>query len=121
MFLPAGSSNYQDLYVSGTLIVSQSAIIQYGSLYIPNIVARPGDPDISQSRMLSVRADGAIVFDPIVDVTHDDEYLYLSLGSPSSRLATPVTTRKSLVSEYGSLAGTKIYWVGDTKTVETAP
>jgi hypothetical protein len=120
-FIPAGSNNYQDLYVSGTLYVSQSAIIQYGSLYIPNITARPGDPAISQSRMLSVRADGAIVFDPIVDITSDSEYLYLSLGSPSSRLATPITTRKSMASEYGPLAGTKIYWVAGVKTIETSP
>ena len=120
-FLPAGSNNYQDLYVSGTLYVSQSAIIQFGNLFIPNIVARPGNPDISQSRMLSVRADGALVFDPIVDVSSDNTYMYLSLGSPSSRLSTVITTTKALVSQYGDLAGRKIYWVAGVKTIETSP
>ena len=120
-YIPGGSS-YKDLHVSGTLYVSQSAIIQYGDLYIPNIVARPGIPAISQSRVLSVRADGALVFDPMVDMTYDSEYLYLTLGSPSSRLDTSqIATKKSLASDYDSLAGRKIYWSGSTKIIETSP
>ena len=117
-----GTGNVGDLFVSGTLYVSQSAIIQYGSLYIPNITARPtGNPDISQSRMLSVRSDGAIVFDPIVDISSDSSYLYLSLGSPSNRVSTTITTKKSLASEYGPSGGTKIYWVAGVKFIETSP
>lgn len=120
-YVPGGGNTYNDLYVSGTLYVSQSAIIQFGDLVIPNIVARTSGAPISQSRMLSVRADGAIVFDPIVDISSDNKYLYLSQGSAVSRLATPVTTKKSLSSEYGSLAGRKIYWVAGVKTTETSP
>jgi len=119
-YIPGGGS-YQDLHVSGSLYVSQSAIIQFGDLYIPNIIARPGIPDISQSRMLSIRADGAIVFDPIVDITSDSSYLYLSLGDGTDRLSTTVTTKKSLASEYDSLAGRKIYWVAGVKQIETSP
>jgi hypothetical protein len=120
-YIPGGGS-YKDLHVSGTLYVSQSAIIQFGDLYIPNIIARPGIPAVSQSRVLSVRADGALVFDPMVDMTYDNEYLYLTLGSPSSRLDTSqIATKKSLVSDYDSLAGRKIYWSGSTKIIETSP
>lgn len=128
-FDPSGSSlvpNIQgggsagNLTVNGTLTVIQDAIV-YSGIYNPNITARPGIPAISQSRMLSVRADGAIVFDPIVDMTLDDKYLYLSMGSPSSRLATAITTKKSLASEYGPTGGRKIYWVGGVKQVETSP
>lgn len=119
-YIPGGGS-YQDIYVSGSLYVSQSAIIENGDLYLPSIPARPGQPDISQSRMLSVRADGAIVFNPIVDVTADDRYLYLYTGDASNRILTPVTSKKSIVSEYGSLAGRKIYWVSGVKYVEVSP
>jgi hypothetical protein len=120
-YIPGGGG-YQNLFVSGTLYVSQSAIIEFGDLYVPNIPPRPGIPAISQSRILSVRADGAIVFDPIVDMTYDSEYLYLTLGSPSSRIDTSqVATKKSLVSDYDALSGRKIYWSGSTKIIETSP
>lgn len=119
-YIPGGGS-YQDLHVSGTLFVSQSAIIQFGDVFIPNIPPRPGQPDISQSRMLSVRADGAIVFDPIVDISSDNNYIYLSMGSPSSRLSTPITTQKSLVSDYSLNAGRRIYWITGSKQIETSP
>jgi len=119
-YIPGGGG-YQDLYVSGSLYVSQSIIVQAGDIYLPNIVARPGNPAISQSRIVSVRADGALVFDPIVDIDGDSEYLYLSLGDGSNRLATTITTRKSLASEYDSLAGRKIYWVTGSKVIEMSP
>jgi hypothetical protein len=91
-----------------------------GLIYNPNIVARSAP--ISQSRMLSVRSDGAIVFDPIVDMSLDDKYIYLSLGDASNRLLTTITTKKSLASEYdGTTAGRKIYWVSGVKHVETSP
>ncbi len=118
-FIPSGggSGSYTSgsLFISGSLYVSQS-------IYTPNIVARSGaNPALSQSRIVSVRADGALVFDPIVDIDGDDEYLYLSLGNASNRLATTITTRKSLASEYDSLAGRKIYWVTGSKITETSP
>ena len=116
-----GSGSYQDLHISGSLYVSQSIFIQTGDIYIPNILPRPGNPELSQSRIVSVRADGALVFDPIVDVNGDSEYLYLSLGDGTNRLATTITTRKSLTSEYDSLAGRKIYWIAGVKHVETSP
>ncbi len=128
-FDPSGSSlvpNVQgggsagDLTVNGTLNVTQNAIID-GLIYNPNITARPGVPAISQSRILSVRADGALVFDPMVDMSLDDKYLYLSMGSPSSRLTTTITTKKSLASEYGPTGGRKIYWVSGVKQIETSP
>jgi hypothetical protein len=128
-FDPSGSSlvpNVQgggsagDLTVDGTLNVTQNAIID-GLIYNPNITARPGVPAISQSRIISVRADGALVFDPMVDMSLDDKYLYLSMGSPSSRLATAITTKKSLASEYGPTGGRKIYWVSGVKQIETSP
>ncbi len=119
-YIPGGGG-YQDLHVSGSLYVSQSIIVQAGNIYLPNIVARPGNPAISQSRIVSVRADGALVFDPIVDIDGDNEYLYLSLGDGSNRLATTITTRKSLTSEYDVLAGRKIYWVTGSKVIETSP
>lgn len=119
-FIPGGGS-YQDLHVSGSIFVSQSVIVQNGDVFIPNIPPRPGQPAISQSRMLSVRADGAIVFDPMVDISSDNKYLYLSLGSPSSRLSTTITTQKSLTSDYSSLAGRRIYWISGSKHIETSP
>ena len=119
-YIPGSGSSYNDLYISGSLYVSQSIIVQTGDIYIPNIVARPGQPAISQSRVVSVRADGALVFDPIVDINGDNEYLYLSLGNASNRLDTTITTKKSLSSEYGVLAGRKIYWVTGSKVIETS-
>ena len=119
-YIPGGGG-YQDLHVSGSLYVSQSIIVQAGDIYLPNIIARPGAPAISQSRLVSVRADGALVFDPIVDINGDSQYLYLSLGDGTNRLATTITTRKSLTSEYDTLAGRKIYWVAGVKTTETSP
>ena len=120
-YIPGGGG-YQDLHVSGTLFVSQSIIVQQGSVFVPNMVARPGVPAISQSRMLSVRADGAIVFDPIVDVSSNSEYLYVTLGNPSNRTdASSISTKKSLTSEYDLLAGRKIYWVNGVKFIETNP
>ena len=72
-------SGYQDFSISGSLYVSKSATIQYGDLYIPNIPMRSTSPSaISQSRILSIRADGGLVFDPIVDISYDNKYLYLS-------------------------------------------
>ena len=118
-YVPSGGGA-GDLTVNGTLHVTQDAIID-SIIYNPNIVARTAGTPMSQSRMLSVRADGALVFDPIVDVSSDDKYLYLSLGSPSSRLATTITTKKALASEYGSNGGRKIYWIGAVKQVETSP
>ena len=120
-FIPSsGGGGAGDLTVNGTLHVTQDAIID-GTIYDANITARPTGTAISQSRILSVRADGALVFDPIVDMSLDDKYLYLSLGSPSSRLATSITTKKSLASEYGLNGGRKIYWSGGTKIVESSP
>jgi len=44
------------------------------------------------------------------------------LGSPSSRLATTITTKKSLASEYGITGGRKIYWdSGGGKHIEVSP
>jgi hypothetical protein len=107
-YIPGGGG-YQNLVVTG-------------SLFVPNLPARPGGSAISQSRVLSVRADGAIVFDPIVDITYDNTYLYLTLDNSSNRLDTlHISTKRSLVSEYDSLAGRKIYWSGSTKIIETSP
>jgi len=118
---------YSDLRVLTSFDISGSSLYPYvpgssvsSSVYIPAITART--PPISQSRMLSVRADGAIVFDPIVDIDLDDKYLYLSLGDATNRLATTITTKKSLASEYdSSTGGRKIYWVGGVKHIETSP
>ena len=119
-YIPGGGSA-NNLYISGTLTVSQSIIIQQGDLYIPNILPRPTGPPISQSRILSVRADGAIVWDPIVDISSDNEYLYLSTDNASGRLDTNITTRQSLASVYNSVGGRKIYWISGVKTIETSP
>jgi hypothetical protein len=119
-YVPSGGGA-GDLTVNGTLHVTQDAIID-NIIYNPNIIARPTGTAISQSRILSVRADGALVFDPMVDMSLDDKYLYLSLGSPSSRLATTITTKKSLASEYGITGGRKIYWdSGGGKHIEVSP
>ena len=120
-FIP-GSGDYQNLIVSGSLYVSKSIIVQGGDVYIPNIVARPGVPDLNQTRIVSVRADGALVFDPIIDATSDDKYLYLTLDNASSRTDTSgIYTRKSLASEYTSSIGRKIYWVSGVKVIESGP
>lgn len=119
VFMPGGGGS-GNLTVNGTLHVTHDTIID-GTIYDANVTARSAGSSISQSRMLSVRADGGIVFDPIVDMTLDDKYLYLSLGSPSNRLSNIITTKKSLASEYGSDGGRKIYWIGAAKQVETNP
>jgi hypothetical protein len=121
-YIPGGGS-YKDLFVSGTLYVSKSAIVQYGDVYIPNMLPRPGGSAISQSRIISVASDGSMVFDPMVDATYDSEYLYLTLDASSNRTdTTQIATKKSLASEYNSSTyGRKIYWSGSTKIVQTAP
>ena len=120
-YIPGGGSQAGDFTVGHNLIVGNDAFIG-NNLYLPNITARPtGNPALSQSRILSVRADGAIVFDPMVDIAADDKYLYLSLGSATSRLSTTITTKKSISSEYDALGGRKIYWVGGIKVVESSP
>ena len=116
-YIPGGGG-YQNLFVSGTLYVSQSAIIQYGDLYVPNLPPRPGVPDISQSRILSIRKDGAIVFDPMVDITYDSQYLYVTLGNPSSYLDDSQNiTKQSLASSFNRY----ISFSGSTKTIQTNP
>jgi len=119
-FIPGGGS-YQDLHVSGSLYVSQSIFVQDGDIFIPNLVPRPGNPQISQSRIVSVRADGALVFDPIVDISGDSEYVYLTIGDGTNRLDSTVVTIQSLASQYDALAGRKIYFVTGSKVIETSP
>lgn len=116
-------NTFQSFDPSGSSLVPfvPGGIIQGGNLFIPNIPPRPGQPYISQSRMLSVRSDGTIVFDPIVDVSSDNQYIYLSLGSSSDRLSSIITTKKSLSSDYSSLYGRHIYWVSGSKQIETTP
>lgn len=120
-FIPNGggvSPGTFDLFVSGNLTVSKSITSEFGNVFIPNIGARPGDPAISQSRFISVKANGQLVFDPIVDVSGDDQYLYLSLGNASNRLVTPITSIKSLATQYDANSGRKIYWVNGVKFIE---
>lgn len=119
-FIPGGGG-YQNLDVSGSLYVSQSAVIEFGSIFTPNLTARPGIPAISQSRLVSVRADGALVFDPIVDVAADNKYIYVSVDASTNRLDTTVVTHQSLTSQYNALGGRKIYFVGGSKVIETSP
>jgi len=116
-----GGGTVGDLTVNGTLTVQDDVVVQTGLIYNGNIVARPTGGGISQSRVISIRSDGALVFDPMVDMTLDDKYLYLSLGDASNRVVTTITTKKSLASEYGDTGGRKIYWVGGVKQVETSP
>ena len=119
-FVPGGG-DYQDLVVSGSLYVSKSIVTEFGDVYIPNIVARPGVPDVSQSRFVSVRADGALVFDPLVDVSSDDKYIYVSTGDGTNRVMSGINTSKTLTSRYDSAGGRKIYWIGGVKYIETNP
>ncbi len=120
-YVPGGSGIAGDVFISGSLYVSESAVIEQGDLYIYNMPPRPGVPDISQSRLLSIRADGAIVFDPIIDISSDNSYLYVSTDNNSNRLDTVITTKKSIVSEYDAIGGRKIYWNNGTKIIETSP
>ena len=101
-----GSSTFNDITVNG-------------NLYYPNIPERTTP---TQSRMLSVRSDGVIEWDPIVDISSDDKHLYLTTDSTNNRNdVASMVTRQSLSSVYDSVGGRKIYYVSGVKIIETSP
>lgn len=120
----------QNAFISGSLIVSQSIdvktgniIVEIGNIFVPDIANRPQVASIiSASRFLSVRSDGGfdgeIVFNPVVDISHNDEHLMLatgSIGTPLRNQSTTVLMRQSLSSKFDSSDGRRIYWVNGVK------
>lgn len=123
-YIPGGGSVAGDLFISGNLLVSKSIevmtgniTIDQGQMFIPNITVRPGAPPMSASRFLSVRHDtgGELAENPVVDITSDSTYLYLSLGNTPG-LSTPglntITTRQSMASLFDASSGRRIYYNG---------
>lgn len=140
-FIPGGGGSIipgtTDMFVSGNLFVSKSVVVEHGNviidvgnIFIPFIGTRPSDQNMSASRMLSVRGDGGfngeIVSTPIVDLSHNDQYIFLGTGSLGMTTVdhttvtnNPVLTRKSIVSQFDTNAGRRIYYVGGTKHVDS--
>jgi hypothetical protein len=132
-FIPDGGSIVQagtgDAFISGNLVVSKSiesltgnVVIQMGSLYAPATQFRPF-AEISSSRLITKLGHGVdsgkFAFTPIVDISDDDNYMYLRTGSSvidtSVEANNPVHTRQSITSDYGR----KIYWDNSGKHIET--
>lgn len=125
-----------DQFISGNLFVSKSAfietgniVIQLGNLFIPHMGTQPRTNLISASRFVSVREDaaaaGELVINPIVDIGHDDRYVFISTGSlgvntinPSTMTSNPVARKNSIASQYESQFGGHIYFNGTTKVEE---
>jgi hypothetical protein len=114
-----------DFYVSGSLIVSQSINVQTGiinlasgSVYISNMQPRLIVPP---SRLVAVRGDvghsGELAYAPIVDVTHDDKSITLTLDTSTRTDTTLSASRHAIAVEY-PLAGRKVYYSGITKVTE---
>ena len=141
-YIPGGGGGIipgtNDLFVSGSLIVSKSIeiqtgtlivdsgsiVLQDGTIYIPDMTARPPVPQLSQSRLVSVRGDGInsgiLAYTSIVDASHDSEHLFISTGNDSDRFdSASIITRASLATQYTSSAGRRVYWSGITKITET--
>lgn len=136
-YIPGGTGGFvpgtDDFFVSGSLVVSKSIeietgnlIVQLGSIYTPDIVARDVIPP---SRMLSVRGDaghsGELAFTPIVNISHSAESVFLSTNDSSVRTNTALTVnRRSIALQYGNgtdgttAGGRKVYYSGVTKTTE---
>jgi hypothetical protein len=118
-FVPSGTS--------GSLVVSQSIIVQHGDIiieqgviYDPNMLYRN---KITQSRIMAWngtdRAVGEITKTTIIDVNHNDQWLFVTTGSTTDETDTgPIKTRRSIASEYGGSYGRKYYWIGDTRVEE---
>jgi hypothetical protein len=137
-YIPYGSvePGTLDLYVSGNLFVSKSAFIEEGNLtieqggiYVPNIGSQPQTNLISASRFLSIRGDasfdGAFAVNTIVNIGHNDQYLFVATGSlgmstidPSNMAQNPVLMRSSISSIYATQNGGNIYFNGATKVEE---
>jgi len=129
-FIGSGSSEPGDLFVAGKLVVSKSIFVQTGdiviqqnNLFIPNITACTGSGfNISGSRFTRWRATtGVICLSKLADVTHNDEYLFVSTGSDDQNAVlfdNFIKTRKSIASEYDSGHGRLVYFLGNTKQTD---
>jgi len=130
-FIGSGSSEPGDLFVTGKLVVSKSIFVQTGdiviqqnNLFIPNITACTGSGfNISGSRFTRWRATtGVICLSKLADVTHNDEYLFVSTGSDDQNAVlfdNFIKTRKSIASEYDSAHGRLVYFTaGDVKQTD---
>jgi hypothetical protein len=108
--------------INGPTVINNTLTLNHQTIYIPDMPPRPTEQTpLSQSRMLSVRADGAIVWDPIVDIGFDDKYLYLSLDAAADRSDTSISTKKALATEYSDIGGRKIFWSDGIKYVQSNP
>lgn len=127
-FIGSGSSEPGDLFVAGKLVVSKSLFVQKGdiviqqnNLFIPNMSACTGSGfNISGSRFTRWReTTGIICLSKLADVTHDDQYIFVSTGSDDQNAANfdnVIKTRKSIVSEYDLNHGRFISFSADGNT-----
>jgi hypothetical protein len=141
-YIPGGGGGIipgtNDLFVSGSLIVSKSVeiqtgalildsgsiVVQNGTLYLPDLTARPGVPQVSQSRLVAVRGDGinsgVLCYSPIIDLSHDSEHLFIATGDASDRYDSgSLVTRKALAAAFDTASGRRVYWSGGIKITET--
>lgn len=116
-----------DVFVSGSLYVSKSIfvldeniIVQQGNIFIPNILPRPEDVRITQSRVMAVRGDnvGELAYTTIVDATSDNQHIRITNGPLSLSSTASLISRYSLASIYNSQAGGHIYYVAGVKNEE---
>jgi len=87
------------------------------NLYLPHLVTNCSPTDYN--RLVTWNGlTGALERTPIINVSHDSEYITLRTGSCKSFLVTPVEGKSVNVAFDGSTGGRQIYWsAGVIKTV----
>ncbi len=137
-FIPGGNTQPGtfDQFISGSLFVSKSAfietgniVVEVGNIFIPNLGTQPRNNLISASRFVSVREDsafaGELVINPVVDIGHDNNYVFVATGSLGANTinstvmtANPVLRKNAIASNYAAQFGGHIYFNGSTKVEE---
>lgn len=128
---PGGSiftSGSNDALLSGNLVVSKSIqsltgnilintgslIVSFGSIFNPLMSVR-SNVEFSSSRIVTKLGhqsdNGKLAFTPLIDVSHDNNYLYVVTGSisfidTSNESNNPVGTKTAIASRYGR----QIFW-----------
>lgn len=121
-FDPSGASLYGDNQVGNAIYVTNNGnvinttsetITISGEMYLPDLP--PVCSLTDYHRLVAWNGvNGALVRTPIINVSHDDEYITLRTGSCDSLLKIPVEGKSLNVVFDGLTGGRQIYWTGGT-------
>lgn len=123
IFNPGGN----DVFISGSLAVSKSIesmtgniqidkgslIVTLGNIFVPSMIQRPPS-EISSSRFITklghLADNGKLAYTQLVDIHHDDKYIYVVTGSFSIDTVTEANNTVGTRTSISSVYGRKIYW-----------